>query len=127
MLDMVALHVSKNPTLLSMRSELLGRAGFFVVPASSYAEATKVFNDGDFDVVIVCHSIPPGGSQNLSRFCAQSEFLLVVPVAVTDESDSAVDAAILFTDLVWRLPEIARQRQRYQSTRPLPFHLRKEL
>ena len=53
----VILNVSTNPSLLETRSLLLRTAGYIVVEQSSTKAAANELLSGDFDAVILCHSI----------------------------------------------------------------------
>jgi DNA-binding response OmpR family regulator len=52
------LSVGNDPSLLRTRNEILFSSGYSVVLAYSEAEAINNFLNGDFDLVILCHSIP---------------------------------------------------------------------
>lgn len=54
----VVLAVGKEKTLLKTRSTVLRSAGFVVVECLSPQHAIAVFYAGDFDCVILCHSVP---------------------------------------------------------------------
>lgn len=54
----VALAVGRDPLLLETRSQVLRSDGYTVVTALSSNEALQQFRSGDFDLVILCHSIP---------------------------------------------------------------------
>ena len=54
----VALAVGLDPVLLETRSQVLRNAGYTVVSALSVEQALQSFASRDFDIVIVCHSIP---------------------------------------------------------------------
>jgi CheY-like chemotaxis protein len=61
-----ALAVGQDPVLLETRSRVLRRAGYTVVPALSVEQALQHFIAGDFDIVILCHSIPVRGRERLT-------------------------------------------------------------
>jgi CheY-like chemotaxis protein len=52
------LAVGQDPELLESRSAILRAAGCVTVQASSISDAIKQFMAGDFDLVLLCHSIP---------------------------------------------------------------------
>jgi DNA-binding response OmpR family regulator len=54
----VVLSVSADSALLRTRSLLLKTAGYTVVEHSSTDAAAKQFLAGDFDAVLLCHSLP---------------------------------------------------------------------
>ncbi len=129
MADMVALHVGCDSTLLSTRTDILRQAGFSIVPVSTAAEATKIFIEGDFDAVILCHSVPTEERRILADFVHRtSSSTPVILIAVTYESDPAADAVIenIPTELVMQLPGIVRKGLRRQNTRPPPVHMHDE-
>jgi CheY-like chemotaxis protein len=54
----VILAVGFDPSLMRTRSLVLQSAGYIVESASSLKEAVTRFRGGDFDLVLLCHSIP---------------------------------------------------------------------
>ena len=58
MSPIVALAVGRDPLLLETRNQVLRSAGYTVVPALSVEQALQDFVSGDFDIVILCHSLP---------------------------------------------------------------------
>jgi CheY-like chemotaxis protein len=54
----LVLSIGLDPELLSTRNFVLQSAGYFVVPAYSLKEAVDRFVGGDFDLVLLCQSIP---------------------------------------------------------------------
>jgi CheY-like chemotaxis protein len=54
----VILAVGHDPLLSETRSSILRAAGYLVESASSIGQAIDLFRDGDFDLVVLCHSIP---------------------------------------------------------------------
>jgi CheY-like chemotaxis protein len=63
----VALAVGRDSLLLQTRSQVLRTDGYTVVATLSSEEALQQFEAGDFDVVILCHSIPASERERLSR------------------------------------------------------------
>lgn len=55
----VILSVGNDEALLRSRNAVLRTAGYVVIEASSPRHAMAEFIGGDFDLVILCHSIPP--------------------------------------------------------------------
>jgi DNA-binding response OmpR family regulator len=51
------LSVGADPELMKIRSLILLNAGYAVRDATSVRQALKVFEAGDFDLVLICHSI----------------------------------------------------------------------
>lgn len=54
----VVLAVGFDSSLMRTRSLVLQSAGYIVESASSLKEAVARFQTGDFDLVLLCHSIP---------------------------------------------------------------------
>jgi DNA-binding response OmpR family regulator len=51
--------VSYDVMLLRTRCELVERHGHDAIPASTFNEATRLCRKGEFDLVLMGHSIPP--------------------------------------------------------------------
>jgi DNA-binding response OmpR family regulator len=58
MRGVVVLAIGYDPVLLETRSQVLRSAGYTVVSARSLKQAIPQFLEGDFDLVVLCHSIP---------------------------------------------------------------------
>jgi CheY-like chemotaxis protein len=54
----IVLAVGTDPSLLKTRNLVLQSAGYTVESASSVKEAVDRFQSGDFDLVLLCHSVP---------------------------------------------------------------------
>ncbi len=52
------LAVGREPALLEYRSQILRRAGYIVDSESSVKDAIDRFKQGNFDLVLLCHTIP---------------------------------------------------------------------
>ena len=52
------LNVGQDPSLLETRSALLRAAGYIVESVLSIRESISHFQAGDFDLVVLCHTIP---------------------------------------------------------------------
>ena len=63
----VVLAVGYNPLLLETRSQVLRSAGYTVVSVCSLKEAISRFLQGDFDLVVLCHSIPAHERERLAH------------------------------------------------------------
>ena len=63
----VALSVGSDPLVLGTRNQVLRSDGHTVVSAISADDALKVFLAGDFDLVILCHSIPERDRESLTN------------------------------------------------------------
>lgn len=60
------LNVGYDALLLRSRTMLLQSKGYTVESASSIEEALRLFQAGDFDLVLLCHSIPPEDRKRLT-------------------------------------------------------------
>jgi DNA-binding response OmpR family regulator len=58
MLRNAILSAGRDRALLFTRNRVLEEAGYSVTPATTSAETVERFFTGDFDLVILCHSIP---------------------------------------------------------------------
>ena len=67
MSNIISLSVGKDPVLLETRNKVLRSGGYSVVSSASSTEALRVFLAGDFDLVILCHSIPKSERQALAK------------------------------------------------------------
>jgi DNA-binding response OmpR family regulator len=63
----VILSVGNDETLLRSRNAVLRTAGCVVIEAVSPKHAMAEFNGGDFDLVILCHSISPEDCERLGE------------------------------------------------------------
>jgi hypothetical protein len=61
------LAVGQDPIVLSTRCSILRSAGYMVAEAFSIAESIELFKDADFDLVLLCHSIPVQDRDKLTR------------------------------------------------------------
>jgi DNA-binding response OmpR family regulator len=52
------LSAGRDRPLLYTRNRVLEEAGYSVTPATTSAETVERFFTGDFDIVVLCHSIP---------------------------------------------------------------------
>jgi len=58
MLRNAILSAGRDRPLLFTRNRVLEEAGYNVIGTSTAADTVEKFFDGDFDLVILCHSIP---------------------------------------------------------------------
>lgn len=61
----VVLMVGQDRILTETRSQVLRTAGYVVVPAFTLRQAMDEFLQGDFDLVLLCHSIPEDARERL--------------------------------------------------------------
>lgn len=64
----VILSIGHDPELLSIRNLLLRSAGYIVQSASSIERAINSFREGDFDLVVMCHSLSEEERVRLTRY-----------------------------------------------------------
>ena len=79
------LAVGREPALLEYRSQILRRAGYIVDSELSLKNAIQRYKDGDFDLVLLCHSIPVQERDHLiSSIQAFGSLTPIVSVAPPD-------------------------------------------
>src|SRR6185312_11160967 len=66
--QIVVLTVGNDPVLLETRSQVLRTAGYIVVSARSIKQAITKFLEGDFDLIVLCHSISEEERQRFTAF-----------------------------------------------------------
>ena len=66
MSETLVLSVGLDPLILYARETILRSAGFFVVSAMSMKEAFNLFQDGDFDLMILCGTLPVRDRERLT-------------------------------------------------------------
>jgi hypothetical protein len=64
---LLILAVGQDPTILSTRCSVLRSAGYLVKEASSVAECLHLFRDSDFDILLLCHSMPVEDRDRITR------------------------------------------------------------
>lgn len=65
--QILLLSVGTDETLLELRNTILRKSGYTVVSSSSPRKALIEFRAGDFDLVILCHSISEADRQLLCQ------------------------------------------------------------
>ena len=92
----LVLSVGLDAMLLSSRNFTLQSAGYFVVPAFSLKEAVDLFRNGDFDLVLLCQSIPAQERDRLTLWIRASGSRIPVVVVSGNlcERDAFTDATI---------------------------------
>jgi len=86
----LVLAVGRDPVLLETRSQVLQAAGYTVIPERSLKKAVTKFRDGDFDLVLLCHSIPAQDRERLTRLLR--EYTSRTPIVSVSSSVSALDS-----------------------------------
>jgi len=84
------LAVGSDPVLLETRSQVLQAAGYTVIPERSLKKAVAIFREGDFDLVLLCHSIPAQDRERLTRLLR--EHTSRTPIVSVSPSWSALDS-----------------------------------
>jgi DNA-binding response OmpR family regulator len=88
----VILAVGHDYSLLSSRSAVLRSEGYVVTSATSTLEAIDQFWAGDFDIVVLCHSVPFEDREILRRFIRSTGS--VVPILCVMPNDESVKGEI---------------------------------
>jgi DNA-binding response OmpR family regulator len=68
----LVLSIGLDLAVLNSRDLLLQSADYTVVPAMSAEEGRRLFQDGDFDLIILCHTLPIEDCERLTRFIRAS-------------------------------------------------------
>jgi CheY-like chemotaxis protein len=86
----------RDPVLLETRNQVFRNARYSVVSALSTEQALQSFASGDFDIVILCHSIPLRDRERLTYTIRRHSpnTPVVVVTARFSEMDSFADAMI---------------------------------
>jgi CheY-like chemotaxis protein len=94
--QIIILAVGKDSVLLETRSRVLRSDGYTVICTLSLQQALALFIAGDFDLVVLCHSIPTRQRETLAHaFHDHSPSTPVVLVSAGPTfNDSCVDATI---------------------------------
>lgn len=66
MSETLILSVGLDPLVLRAREAILRSEGYIVVSASSIKEAFHLFRDGDFDLMILCNTLPVRDRERLT-------------------------------------------------------------
>ena len=92
----LVLAVGRDPVLLETRSQVLQAAGYTVIPERSLKKALAMFREGDFDLVLLCHSIPAQERERLTRLLREhsSRTPIVSVSCFLSALDSFADATI---------------------------------
>jgi CheY-like chemotaxis protein len=68
----IVLGVGFNPSLMTTRMLILQSAGYVVVLASSLQETVDHLQSADFDLVLLCHSVPATDRERLTSLIRAS-------------------------------------------------------
>ena len=86
----LVLAVGHDPVLLETRSQVLQAAGYTVVSELSLKKAVARYLEGDFDLVLLCHSIPAKNRELLTKLLR--EHTSCTPIVSVSSSLSALDS-----------------------------------
>jgi len=94
------LAVGQDPTLLDSRNAILRAAGYTVAPSLSIQHAIDQFRAGDFDLVVLCHSMHPDDRQRLTSLirASGSQTPVLSVVAISGHDPDAFADAVLPSD-----------------------------
>lgn len=91
----VLLSVGSEPDLLLLRNQVLRGAGYYVNSQTNIDEALRVFRRGDFDLVIMCHSVPEADKVKLITAIRKSRPSTPIVIVRRDgESTSLADGSV---------------------------------
>lgn len=120
----VVLMVGRDRVLAETRSQVLRTAGYIVVPAFNPQQAIDEFLRGDFDLVLLCHSIPADTRKRLvSVLREHTSRIPIVSVASFDDQFDGVADATIENDpylLINGLREVLHQRKGNSGDQPQP-------
>ena len=68
----LVLSIGSDLAVLDTRDLILRSAAYVVVSAISIEEAVRFFQDGDFDLIVLCHTLPLKDSERLTCFIRAS-------------------------------------------------------
>jgi len=115
----VVLMVGRDQVLAETRSQVLRTAGYIVVTTFSSRQAIDEFVRGDFDLVVLCHSIPGDARERLVKALREhTSRTPIVSVASFDgHFDGFADATIENDPnlLIHCLREVLRRSQKGSS------------
>jgi DNA-binding response OmpR family regulator len=120
--QIVALAVGRDPLLLQTRSQVLRSAGYTVVTALSLDQSLKEFRGGDFDLVILCHSIPqPERELFTNAVHSHSPKTPVIVISATLSSMDRFADAMVENEPAVLLQEIPRVLHRAPESYPYDY------
>lgn len=118
----VILSAGRDPNLLASRNEVLRRQGHQVVVAMTSAQVVEAFFGGDFDMVLLCHTIPSDERRKIIRLVhnhAPSTPVMVVSAYEGQARDAgAIAVPNQPQDLVAAVADEARRRHPQPGTGP---------
>ncbi|HEY6971030.1 MAG TPA: hypothetical protein VJA94_17600 [Candidatus Angelobacter sp.] len=115
MSGVVALAVGYDPVLLQTRTQVLKSAGYTVVAEQSLKRAIARFLEGDFDLVVLCHSISQDDRHRFADFIRGHSPR--PPIVFVSSGLVQYDASADLTidndpkDLIWGLRELFNEQE----------------
>jgi DNA-binding response OmpR family regulator len=90
------LSIGIDQELLPLRNSVLRASGLYAVKQESdLSRAVQVFMDGDFDLVVLCHSIPSEERQRIATAIKAAKPSTLVLVVRTDgEATGVADGSV---------------------------------
>jgi CheY-like chemotaxis protein len=93
----LVLSIGSQLAVLDTRELILRSAGYIVVSAISIEEAVRFFQDGDFDLIVLCHTLPTKECERLTSLIrASGSRIPIVSVSGTagGEQNAFADATV---------------------------------
>lgn len=94
----LVLSVGLDSVLVRVRNLILQSAGYTVVSATSIREAADRFQNGDFDLMVLCHSVPARERERLIRLIRASGSGIPIVTVAMKESDGDHFADVCLED-----------------------------
>lgn len=118
----LVLSVGSDPLLLESRNLLLQFAGYTVVAASSVATAIRHFRDGDFDLVLLDHSLSTRDRERMTQ-CIRTAGSRIPVLSVCPGFDEGLTAenAMVMNDPPLFLTGVRKALLNSASARPSVF------
>lgn len=118
----VILSAGRDASLLGTRNAVLRAEGYSVVTAVTAAEIVDLFFAGDYDMVVLCHTIPALERQKIIRLMRNHAPSTPVMVLTSHDGQQADDGAVRVRnnpkELVEAVALAAKRAIRLAATRP---------
>jgi len=90
-----ALSVGRDLRLLPLRNQILRSAGYAVHSQTDSRYAVRMFIDGDFDLVVLCHSIPvKERNAIIAAIKAEKPTTLVIVIKAYEDDPGIADGSV---------------------------------
>lgn len=121
----VILNVGRDPALLASREMLLRSAGHSVESACFVEKAFRRIEEGDLDLILLCHSMPEKERQRIFRLIRSSGSpipVMLVAATLTPPPDDSADFTVESTPavLLRRVSEIFQMNRGARSDSKKP-------